>query len=122
MKNFTRLAKKFISKTVEEDKPTIADKAADKMAAFVGSWLFLILFAVFFVCCILYNPWDKFPFILLNLFLSCFAAIQASIIMISANRIAKIDKKIQQSDFYVNVKTDLVVQEILKRLDELEKQ
>jgi len=90
------------------------DRLSDRMAAFGGSWRFIILFAVFIVAWVgintavlLFKPFDPYPYILLNLFLSMIAAVQAPIIMMSQNRQAHRDRMRAENDYKVNLKAEL---------------
>ncbi len=103
------------------------ERISDKMANFVGSWTFIIIFLVILLSWILLNslylifqPFDPFPFILLNLFLSCLAAIQAPIIMMSQSRQESKDRIRSENDYEIDLKTEIIVEEILRKLVELE--
>ncbi len=111
---------------------TIGQKAADGLTKWAGSWAFIILFFVFLglwmaanvYFWIQYNigkPWDPYPFILLNLVLSCLAAIQAPIILMSQNREAQKDRLRAQYDYAVNRKAEKEIQEIKTQLNRIEK-
>ena len=124
----------------EEAKMTTGDKIADKVSEIAGSWGFIIGFSGFLLFWIilngivLLNPMDPYPFILLNLVLSCLAALQAPIIMMSQNRQAEKDSLRNQNDYRIDLKSELILEQIaekvekitstqnkiLKRLDELE--
>ncbi len=100
-------------------------KAADWLAKWAGSWTFLLLFALFLVLwaalntvAVVFGAWDKYPFILLNLFLSCLAAIQAPIILMSQNRQSEIDRQRSQYDYLVNRKAEREIKQL--QLDVLE--
>lgn len=102
---------------------TLGQRTADKVAEFGGSWTFLGLFAAFMLGWILLNssenhPFDPFPFILLNLFLSCLAAVQAPVIMMSQNRQAAKDRFEAQQDYHVNLKAEMEVMALHAKLDE----
>ncbi|MBD3789932.1 MAG: DUF1003 domain-containing protein [Campylobacterales bacterium] len=105
---------------------TFGEKMADKIAEFGGSWKFLILFAIFLFLWIIMNslviywkPVDPYPFILLNLLLSCLAAIQAPIIMMSQNRQEAKDRLRAKYDYQVNLKAELEIRQIHEKLDHL---
>ncbi len=105
---------------------TLGEKLADKIASFGGSWTFLILFTAFLLVWILLNTiplfWksvDPYPFILLNLLLSCLAAVQAPIIMMSQNRQEAKDRLRAQHDYQVNLKAELEIRQIHEKLDHL---
>ena len=105
---------------------TFGERLADQIAAFGGSWSFLIIFALFISFWIVMNtivlfwrPVDPFPFILLNLLLSCLAAIQAPVIMMSQNRQEAKDRLRAQHDYQVNLKAELEIRQIHEKLDHL---
>ena len=108
-----------------EEKETAGEKIADKVASFGGSWTFIITFGVVLVTYTATNvvlrgrAWDPYPFILLNLFLSMLAAIQAPVIMMSQNRQDKKDRLRSELDFDVNVRAESEIQELSRRLKEL---
>ena len=106
----------MISTEVEEDEQeiTFGQKLADKVAEFGGSWGFIIFFMTFLVAWILLNVFwlshhgfDPYPFILLNLILSCIAAIQAPVIMMSQNRQEEKDRERAKKDYKINLKSEL---------------
>ena len=102
---------------------TLGQKVADAVAEFGGSWTFLGLFAAFMLGWILLNTkegpeWDPYPFILLNLLLSCLAAIQAPVIMMSQNRQSSKDRMAAQRDYEVNLKSEMEVMSLHAKLDE----
>jgi uncharacterized membrane protein len=106
---------------------TLADRAADLIAEFGGSWKFIILAMILFNAWMLVNTWllgtkgfDPFPYILLNLVLNMITAIQAPIIMMSQNRQSHKDRLRADLDYQVNLKNELSLQEILQRLKILE--
>ncbi|WP_111891276.1 DUF1003 domain-containing protein [Acinetobacter sp. MB5] len=119
----------LISKNIEtefDQNWTFGEKLADKIASFGGSWTFLIFFAVFLVAWILINtivfiihPVDPYPFILLNLVLSCLAAIQAPIIMMSQNRQEAKDRLRSQHDYQINLKAELEIRHLHEKIDHL---
>ena len=101
--------------------PTFGQKAADKLSRYAGSWGFIISFLVFIVIWMVVNiyqlmtkTWDPYPFILLNLVLSCLAAIQAPVILMSQNRSAERDRQRAEYDYAVNRKAEKMIEEILK--------
>ena len=107
---------------------TLGDRIADRLSDFAGSWTFIITFFIIILSWIILNsiflfmrPFDPYPFILLNLLLSCLAAIQAPVIMMSQNRQEAKDRLRAEHDYEINLKTEIVVEEILKRLNEIEK-
>jgi uncharacterized membrane protein len=96
--------------SAELTRLTLGQRVADGIAEFGGSWTFLGLFAAFLLGWILLNTkqgpdWDPYPFILLNLLLSCLAAIQAPVIMMSQNRQASKDRQAAERDYEVNLKS-----------------
>ncbi len=109
-----------------EEKLSYGDKVADKISKFGGSWRFIILFASVLFFWILLNvafmrqkPFDPYPFILLNLVLSCLAAIQAPVIMMSQNRQTKKDSLRAELDYKINLKAELEIRHLKIILDQL---
>ncbi len=109
-----------------EEELTYGDRLADKIAKFGGSWIFLILFGSVLAIWILVNsafiskePLDPFPFILLNLILSCIAAIQAPVIMMSQNRQSIKDRLRAELDYKINLKAELEIRHLKAKLDQL---
>lgn len=109
-----------------EAKLTIGEKLADKIAVFGGSWTFIITFFSFILIWMMINilflatkPFDPFPFILLNLILSCLAAIQAPIIMMSQNRQEQKDRKRADHDYKINLKAELEIKLLSEKMDHL---
>lgn len=105
---------------------SIGARMADKIATFGGSWKFLICFAVLMAIWIVINsvvillrPFDPYPFILLNLMLSCLAAIQAPVIMMSQNRQEAKDRIRSEHDYRVNLKAELEIRHLHAKLDML---
>ncbi|MFV8270148.1 DUF1003 domain-containing protein [Flavobacterium sp. GT2N3] len=105
---------------------TVGQKVADKVAAFGGSWKFIILFGVFILLWILANIYillnqgfDPYPFILLNLILSCLAALQAPVIMMSQNRQEEKDRERAKKDYMINLKSELEIRMLHEKLDHL---
>lgn len=112
---------------LHEDKFSFGERIADRMADVAGSWTFIIIFLSVLTFWIILNavqllkqPFDPFPFILLNLVLSCVAAIQAPVIMMSQNRQEKKDRLRAEQDYQINLKAEILVEEIIKRLKRLE--
>lgn len=108
-----------------EENLSYGDYLADQIAKFGGSWAFIVLFFGAIVLWTLINtvqlmhhPFDPYPFILLNLVLSCLAAIQAPVIMMSQNRQAAKDRLRQENDYQVNLKAELLVRQINSKLDQ----
>ena len=109
-----------------EPEPTVADRIADRMTRFGGSWAFVILFGSLIVVWMalnifwLSNPaFDPYPFVLLNLMLSYLSTLQAPIIMMSQNRQAAKDRQRSQEDYMVNLKSELEVRTLHEKLDHL---
>ena len=113
---------------LEEENMTFGDKVADKLTAIAGSWNFIIGFSIFLIAWIVLNGFilskavDPFPFILLNLLLSCIAALQAPIIMMSQNRQAKKDSLRNKNDYKTDLKTELIIEELHDKIDEILKE
>ena len=108
------------------EKWSLGERLADKLASFGGSWTFLICFGGFLALWIGMNsivltlrPPDPYPFILLNLVLSCLAAIQAPIIMMSQNRQESKDRVRSQHDYQVNLKAELEIRHLHDKIDHL---
>ena len=127
--------------TEKETRYTVGQRAADQIAKFAGSWAFIFSFTGVLIVWMVINgllasrAFDPYPFILLNLVLSCVAAIQAPLIMMSQNRQEEKDRRRAENDYKVNLKTEIMIEDlhdkmneilarqeaILKRLKELEK-
>ncbi len=97
---------------------------SDKVARFGGSWMFIISFFVILTIWIIYNVvatqsavFDPYPFILMNLILSCIAALQAPIIMMSQNRQEEKDRKRGENDYLINLKAELEIRSLNQKLD-----
>ena len=119
--------------TIDVDKEaekhyTLGEKLADKMSEIAGSWTFIIIFGIFLATWILINvkflisAVDPYPFILLNLVLSCIAALQAPVIMMSQNRQAKKDSLRNQNDYQIDLKSELILEDLHKHVSMLAKQ
>ena len=119
-----------ISTKIEDDsealKFTIGQRLADKIASFGGSWKFIIIFAVFILIWITSNiiflvnkGFDPYPFILLNLILSCLAALQAPVIMMSQNRQEEKDRERGKQDYMINLKSELEIRMLHEKIDHL---
>ncbi|SHL76286.1 Uncharacterized membrane protein [Chryseobacterium carnipullorum] len=105
---------------------TPGERLADKVASFGGSWTFIVVFFSFILIWILINIWflsaksfDPYPFILLNLLLSCLAAIQAPIIMMSQNRQEQKDRVRSEHDYKINLKAELEIKLLSEKIDHL---
>jgi len=111
---------------VIEQKSTLGERVADKVAGFGGSWTFISLFAIVFIVYTIINvaldkqAWDPYPFILLNLFLSMLAAIQAPVIMMSQNRQNTRDRVRSELDFEVNRRAEMEIQALARKLNLLD--
>jgi uncharacterized membrane protein len=124
-----RVAKRVaISRDVgqEHDKAlSFGDRLADQVASFGGSWTFLIAFGVFILvwvginAAMLAHAFDPYPYILLNLFMSMLASIQAPVIMMSQNRQAKKDRIEAAHDYEVNLKAEVEIMALHEKLDEI---
>jgi uncharacterized membrane protein len=118
-----------ISDKLEEDQaevPTFGQRMADHVATFGGSWLFIGYFALFLVVWISINVFifynkgfDPYPFVLLNLILSCIAAIQAPVIMMSQNRQEEKDRERSKKDYMINLKAELEIKALHEKIDHL---
>ena len=109
-----------------ETKLTFGERLSDRIASFGGSWRFIILFGVVIVFWIAINvvllatgAFDPFPFILLNLILSCLAALQAPVIMMSQNRVEARDRLRAENDYKVNLKAELEIRHLHEKIDHL---
>ena len=124
-----------VNPTEEKAKYTLGQRAADAIAKFAGSWAFIFSFTGGLVLWMAVNAllaaraFDPYPFILLNLVLSCIAAIQAPLIMMSQNRQEEKDRRRAENDYKVNLKTEIMIEDlydkvnaILARQTALEKQ
>ena len=112
----------------QEARLTMADRAADKLAEFGGSWKFITAFMSFLTFWVIVNSWvifnrvwDPYPFLLLSTALNMLAALQAPIIMMSQNRQAEKDRLRANLDYQVNLKNELLLSDIIRRLDEISK-
>jgi len=120
---------KILSENIEpdiEEQLTMGQKLADRIAEFGGSWSFIIFFFTFILLWMSVNivvlnnhAWDPYPFILLNLILSCIAAIQAPIIMMSQNRQEQKDRIRSEHDYKVNLKAELEIKLLHEKIDHL---
>ncbi len=106
-----------------DNKETFGERASDKLASFAGSWTFIIVFTLVLIGWIvvngimLTNSFDPYPFILLNLVLSCVAAVQAPLIMMSQKRQEQKDRERAQNDFKVNLKCEIIIEDLHRKLD-----
>lgn len=125
-----------VTKNADKDEHmTFGQRAADAVARFAGSWAFIFSFIAVMVIWMVINlvlgsrAFDEYPFILLNLVLSCIAAVQAPLIMMSQNRQEEKDRRRAENDYKVNLKTEIMIEDIydkvnaiLAKQSELEKQ
>jgi uncharacterized membrane protein len=119
----------FLTSNLNEEfvgKLTLGESLADRIASFGGSWKFIILFGSVLLTWILINsialmvkPFDPFPYILLNLVLSCLAAIQAPVIMMSQNRQEAKDRLRSEHDYRINLKAELEIRHLHEKIDHL---
>jgi len=140
LETFTRQENEFIRRVMErrhvtrninrefDEQLTFGQKLADNVAKFGGSWTFIIVFALILVMWVILNSvilagyqnaFDPYPYILLNLFLSMLASIQAPIIMMSQNRLAAKDRLDAAHDYEVNLKAEMEIETLHQKLDEL---
>ena len=124
MENETLLSEKLARG--DDAELTSAQRLADRVASFGGSWTFISAFGVFIVCWITLNifflqnvGFDPYPFILLNLILSCVAALQAPIIMMSQNRQEEKDRERAKKDYMINLKSEMEIRILHEKLDHL---
>ena len=109
----------------EKAKYTLGQRAADAIAKFAGSWAFIFSFTGGLVLWMVINTvlatraFDPYPFILLNLVLSCIAAIQAPLIMMSQNRQEAKDRERAENDYKVNLKNELIIDDLHQKLDRI---
>jgi uncharacterized membrane protein len=106
------------------ERRTFGERLADQVASFGGSWTFILLFLSVMATWIAWNaqagqPFDPFPFILLNLVLSCLAALQAPVIMMSQNRQAEKDRLDAHHDYEINLKAEMEVMSLHAKVDHL---
>lgn len=112
--------------TDKEEKISFGEKVADKITAVAGSWTFIIIFTLFLILWVILNIYafenvDPYPFILLNLVLSCIASLQAPIIMMSQNRQAKKDSLRSRNDYKTDLKSELILEELHDKITAIEK-
>lgn len=103
---------------------TFGERLSDKIARFGGSWTFILLFASSIAIWVVWNSssevrFDPYPYILLNLFLSCLASLQAPIIMMSQNRLQAHDRLSQEQDYKVNLKSEVEIRVLNEKIDKL---
>ena len=106
-----------------KEKYTLGQRAADAIAKFAGSWAFIFSFCGVLVLWMIMNillaagAFDPYPFILLNLVLSCVAAIQAPLIMMSQNRQEEKDRRRAENDYKVNLKTEIMIEDLYDKVN-----
>lgn len=135
--NQVKKLQEIVKKTIEDENLIIQNllnppkeiltkgqKVSDKVARFGGSWAFIISFFIILVVWITFNvtapiqdEFDPYPFILMNLILSCVAALQAPIIMMSQNRQEEKDRKRSENDYLINLKAELEIRALNQKLD-----
>ena len=132
MRQTNQLVSQRVSRNINQEiaqKSTIGQRVADKVASFGGSWTFIFIYVAFLLAWIAVNSFllihyghgadgaqfDPYPYILLNLMLSMTAALQAPIIMMSQNRAAEKDRLAAEQDFKVNLKSELMLEELIRK-------
>ena len=119
------LADSRISANPDKEKYTFGQRAADKIAKFAGSWAFIFSFSALLILWMVGNvilakrAFDPYPFILLNLVLSCVAALQAPLIMMSQNRQEEKDRRRAENDHKVNLKTEIMIEDIHGKMNRI---
>lgn len=109
----------------KDDKLTFGERMSDKLAKFAGSWIFIGIFLLIIALWLLSNiylftkPFDAYPFILLNLFLSCIAALQAPIIMMSQNRQEKKDRIRNDNDYKIDLKSEFILEDLYNKVNKV---
>ena len=117
------IATEVTKNTDKDEKLSLGQKASDAVAKFAGSWAFFFSFIAVMVIWMVVNivlaanAFDGYPFILLNLVLSCIAAVQAPLIMMSQNRQEAKDRKRAENDYRINLKNELIIDDLHKKLD-----
>lgn len=124
MENQTLLSEQL--ERTDDAELTSGQRLADRVASFGGSWTFISSFGVFLLCWIFLNIYflnnegfDPYPFILLNLILSCIAALQAPIIMMSQNRQEEKDRERAKKDYMINLKSEMEIRILHEKIDHL---
>ena len=112
-------------RAAQDEKSTLGQRAADAVARFAGSWAFIFSFIAVMVLWMAGNvllasrAFDAYPFILLNLVLSCIAAVQAPLIMMSQNRQEAKDRQRAENDYRVNLQNELIIDDLYRKLDRI---
>src|SRR5262245_47797244 len=106
--------------------PTTGERIADKVASFGGSWTFILIFCATLLVWIAFNPWvlaarafAPYPYILLNLLLSCLASLQAPVILMSQNRQAVRDRQRAEDDYTINLQAEVEIKALHEKVDHL---
>lgn len=112
----------FVVNGNNEEELTFGERMSDNFAKFAGSWTFIIIFTLILIIWIIVNsilkkPFDTYPFILLNLILSCVAALQAPIIMMSQNRQEKKDRVRSENDYKMDLKSALILENLYEKIN-----
>lgn len=111
--------------TETKKRATVGQRAADAIAKFAGSWAFIFSFAGVLLAWMAVNiimaanAFDPYPFVLLNLVLSCVAAVQAPLIMMSQNRQEEKDRRRAENDYKVNLKTEILIEDLYKKVNRI---
>lgn len=119
------LSTNIVENSEKNEKISFGQKAADAVARFAGSWAFIFSFIAIMLIWMILNilldvkAFDAYPFILLNLVLSCIAAVQAPLIMMSQNRQETKDRKRAENDYKVNLKSELIIDELYKKIEQV---
>lgn len=119
------LANSRVSANPQKEKYTVGQRAADRIAKFAGSWAFIFSFTAVLILWMVGNvllakcAFDPYPFILLNLVLSCVAAIQAPLIMMSQNRQEEKDRRRAENDYKVNLKTEIMIEDLYDKMNKI---
>lgn len=119
------LDKKLSRNTVADhaEKLPFSSRAADAIAQFVGGWMFIIIFVACIICWVVLNAIlltravDPYPYILLNLILSCIAALQAPVIMMSQNRQEEKDRLRALNDYKTNLKSEIIIEDLYQKIE-----
>lgn len=119
------LANSRVSANPQKEKYTVGQRAADRIAKFAGSWAFIFSFTAVLILWMVGNvllakrAFDPYPFILLNLVLSCVAAIQAPLIMMSQNRQEEKDRRRAENNYKVNLKTEIMIEDLHDKMNKI---
>lgn len=119
------LSTKVTENSEKTEKVSFGQKAADAVARFAGSWAFIFSFVAIMIIWMILNvilaanAFDAYPFILLNLVLSCIAAIQAPLIMMSQNRQEEKDRRRAENDYKVNLKTEIMIEDLHNKVNSI---